>query len=99
MLSVCEHLMSCAGKTLFCYTQSDEISILLDPAETAFNGKTRKMNSVMAGEASAAFTAEIGQMAAFDCRVCPLPNVGRVGDYFRWRAEDAKRNALSAFVG
>ncbi len=36
-------------------------------------------------------------MAAFDCRIIPLPNEKLVIDYFRWRAEDANRNALNAY--
>ncbi|HYN87857.1 MAG TPA: hypothetical protein VER55_04980 [Ardenticatenaceae bacterium] len=35
-------------------------------------------------------------MAAFDCRISQLPTAGYVRDYFRWRAEDAHRNALNA---
>jgi tRNA(His) guanylyltransferase len=32
----------------------------------------------------------------FDCRISQLPSVELVVDYFRWRAEDAHRNALNA---
>ena len=32
----------------------------------------------------------------FDCRVSQLPSSGLVVDYFRWRNEDAHRNALNA---
>ncbi|QDU88993.1 tRNAHis guanylyltransferase [Pirellulimonas nuda] len=35
-------------------------------------------------------------MACFDCRVSQLPTRGDVVDYFRWRNEDAHRNALNA---
>ena len=35
-------------------------------------------------------------MAAFDCRISQLPNLELVVDYFRWRREDAHRNALNA---
>jgi tRNA(His) 5'-end guanylyltransferase len=32
----------------------------------------------------------------FDCRLVPLPSEEYVVDYFRWRSEDANRNALNA---
>src|SRR5262249_22476976 len=31
-----------------------------------------------------------------DCRISQLPNAELVRDYFRWRSEDAARNALNA---
>ena len=33
----------------------------------------------------------------FDCRISQLPNTNLVVDYFRWRNEDAARNAMSAY--
>jgi tRNA(His) 5'-end guanylyltransferase len=36
----------------------------------------------------------LGQPASFDCRVSQLPREQDVVDYFRWRNEDAARNAL-----
>ena len=38
----------------------------------------------------------LGAVATFDCRISQLPSVGHVVDYFRWRNEDAHRNALNA---
>ena len=38
----------------------------------------------------------LGKQAVFDCRMVPLPNRELVKDYFRWRQEDAHRNALNA---
>ncbi|RYD41821.1 MAG: hypothetical protein EOP85_12090 [Verrucomicrobiaceae bacterium] len=35
-------------------------------------------------------------MAVFDCRMIPLPSEVEVVEYFRWRAEDARRNCLNA---
>jgi tRNA(His) 5'-end guanylyltransferase len=78
------------------FTQSDEISLLMHRDEDAFGRKVRKFNSILAGEASAKFSLLLGDHAAFDCRVCQLPTDELVRDYFRWRNEDAHRNALSA---
>lgn len=76
--------------------QSDEISLLFHRDGSAFGRKARKLDSILAGEASAKFSLLLGDVAAFDCRLCELPNAALVRDYFRWRNEDAHRNALNA---
>lgn len=81
---------------IYGYTQSDEISLLLHPEEQTFARKLRKLNSVLAAEASAKLSLTLGSIAAFDCRISQLPTVDLVVDYFRWRQEDAHRNALNA---
>lgn len=96
MVETGRHLMDCGFKFLLCYSQSDEISLLFHPDENSFGRKLRKLNSVLAGEASAKFSLLLGDAASFDSRVSQLPRVGDVVDYFRWRNEDAHRNALSA---
>lgn len=95
MLDVAEGLMAEFG-AIYGYTQSDEISLLLPLNCDLFNRKLRKLNSVLAGYASARFSLGLGAMACFDCRICELPSARLVVDYFRWRNEDAHRNALSA---
>ncbi len=96
MIETVKHLMQCGFKVLYGYTQSDEISLLLDLNENTFERKERKINSVLAGEASAKFSLLLGDIGAFDCRICQLPNRQLVIDYFRWRNEDAHRNALNS---
>ncbi|MCB1050160.1 MAG: guanylyltransferase [Acidobacteria bacterium] len=96
MVETVKHLMNCGFKVGYGYTQSDEISLLFDQAESVFQRKERKWNSVLAGEASAKFSLLLGDLAAFDCRLLQLPNPKLVIDYFRWRNEDAHRNALNA---
>jgi tRNA(His) guanylyltransferase len=96
MVATTAHLMECGLRAVYGYTQSDEISILLHRDETSFGRKTRKLATILAGEASAAFALRLGAHAAFDARICELPDVATVRDYFRWRGEDAARNALSA---
>lgn len=97
MLHTCRHLMTCGFQVGLCYTQSDEISLLLDKGSRACQAKERKIVSLLAGEASSTFSLAIGHQASFDCRLCPLPAVEYVIDYFRWRSQDARRNALSAY--
>ncbi|MCL1983305.1 MAG: guanylyltransferase [Clostridiales bacterium] len=97
MIITVKHLMDCGFRTIYGYTESDEISLLFHRDETAFNRKVRKYNSILAGEASAAFTNALGTIAAFDCRLIPLPTLELVQDYFHWRQEDAHRNSLNAY--
>jgi tRNA(His) guanylyltransferase len=96
MVATLEHLVTSSGfSVLFGYTQSDEMSLLLRLDEALFGRKLRKLVSVLAGEASAKFSLAFGTVAAFDARISQLPNVEAVVDYFRWRHEDAHRNALN----
>jgi len=96
MIETVKHLMNSGFKVSYAYTQSDEISLLFDLNEDTFNRKIRKYNSVLAGEASAKFSLLLGDIGCFDCRISQLPTTNLVGDYFRWRQEDAHRNALNS---
>lgn len=91
-----QHLMDCGFRVIFGYTQSDEISLLFHLDEDGFSRKHRKLNSVLAGEASAKFSTLLGDVGVFDSRISELPTEKLVVDYFRWRNEDANRNALNA---
>jgi tRNA(His) 5'-end guanylyltransferase len=97
MLTTVEHLMNCGIDIIYGYTQSDEISLLFALDESSFNRKTRKLNSVLSGEASAKFSLLLGDIACFDCRISQLPNTTEVANYFRWRSEDAHRNSLNSY--
>ncbi len=96
MVETTIHLMHCGFKVIYAYNQSDEISLLFDLDINIYGRKMRKYNSVLAGEASAKFSMMLNQLAAFDCRISQLPTKKLVIDYFRWRNEDAHRNALNA---
>jgi tRNA(His) 5'-end guanylyltransferase len=80
----------------YAYTHSDEISLLFPQEFDLFNRKLRKLESVMAGKASATFSMALGSEGIFDCRICQLPSKEDVYDYFRWRNSDACRNALNS---
>ena len=98
MVGTVMHLMkNCGFNIVKGFTESDEISLLFAPDSTQFNRKVRKLNSILAGEASAYFSIELGLPACFDCRIIPLPDQERVDDYFSWRQEDANRNALNSW--
>ncbi|SMF68506.1 tRNA(His) guanylyltransferase Thg1 family protein [Pseudobacteriovorax antillogorgiicola] len=95
MIETIEHLMQCGFRVIFAYSQSDEINLLMHPQESSFSRKLRKYNSVLAAEASARFSLSFGHLATFDCRISQLPQVDDVIRYFRWRQDDAHRNALN----
>ncbi len=96
MVETVKQLMDCGFRVVYGFTESDEISLLFHPCENTFGRKTRKLNSILASTAGAAFSLQLGQVAALDCRIVPLPNTERVKDYFLWRQEDAHRNALNS---
>ena len=96
MVTTTEYLMNCGFRVIYGYTESDEISLLFHLDETSFGRKLRKFNSILAGEASAKFSTLVGDVASFDCRISQLPTLELVIDYFRWRSEDAHRNALNS---
>lgn len=96
MVATLEHLVTSSGfSVLFGYTQSDELSLLFRKDESLFGRKLRKFLSVLAGEASAKFSLSLGALGAFDARISQFPSEEDVVDYFRWRSEDAHRNALN----
>ena len=97
MVETAEWLMNCGFRVKFGYTESDEISLLFESDEQLFGRTLRKYKSVLAGEASAKFSLLLGNVATFDCRISQLPAAEFVVDYFRWRNEDAARNALNAY--
>ncbi len=95
MVATTEHVMTCGFRVIYGYTQSDEISLLFHPKEDAFGRKERKYNSILAGEASAKFSLLLNDLTCFDSRISQFPTLDLVIDYFRWRQEDAHRNALN----
>ena len=53
MVETVRHLMNCGFNIVYGYTQSDEISLLFHRDDNTFGRNTRKINSILAGEASA----------------------------------------------
>ncbi|MBR5687022.1 MAG: hypothetical protein IKX36_03590 [Prevotella sp.] len=96
MIDTTKHLMDCGFRMIYGYTQSDEISLLFHLKDSTFGRKERKLISILASEASVAFSMHTGRAAVFDNRLIPLPTAENVADYFRWRQEDAHRNSLNS---
>src|SRR5262245_51897842 len=74
MVTTTRHLMTCGFNVIYGCTHSDEISLLFHPSETSFGRKERKFLSILAGEASGAFSLALGDVACFDARIAQLPS-------------------------
>lgn len=82
----------------YAYTESDEISLLFRPSWNMYERRVEKIISLMASTATSIFVSTSGIRAQFDARVVVLPTHPVLVDYFRWREEDAARNALNTFA-
>ena len=49
MVETTASLMTCGFRVIYAFTESDEISLLFDPAEQLFGRKLRKYDSTLAG--------------------------------------------------
>ena len=81
----------------YVYTESDEISVLLDPSFAMFGRSVEKLVSLSAAVASATFTHAAGEPACFDSRLWLGNDTADVLDYFSWRQADAARCALNGW--
>ncbi|MFJ6673235.1 tRNA(His) guanylyltransferase Thg1 family protein [Actinosynnema sp. NPDC091369] len=81
----------------YAYTESDEISVVLDPRHDLFGRGVEKVVSISAGIASAAFTHAAGTPAHFDSRIWLGAGTADVIDYVSWRQADATRCALNGW--
>lgn len=96
MVTTAEALLTELGGR-YAYTESDEISVLLDPGHNLFNRSVEKLVSISAGIATAEFTHAAGVRAHFDSRLWVGAGVSDVVDYFSWRQSDASRCALNGW--
>lgn len=91
---------------LVAFTQSDEISLVLHSIRREspiyFNGKTHKINSVLASKCSVFFNKKLvdflpekaDTMPVFDCRCFNVPNLEEAYNALKWRQLDAVRNSI-----
>lgn len=101
MDAVAEALCAEITGSVFAYTQSDEISLLVtdfasEQTEPWFGGVTAKWLSVSASLATAVLNERRpGSRALFDARVFTIGDPVEVANYFLWRQRDAVRNSIS----
>jgi tRNA(His) 5'-end guanylyltransferase len=94
MVNLCEKIQT----TVFAYTQSDEISLLLHPyknlnSEPFFRNEVQKLCSISASVAAVTISMEYGKPCEFDSRCFVLPEA-EVANYFIWRQKDWYRNSV-----
>lgn len=99
MLATTKFLMTKSGyDVIAAYTQSDEISLVIKGGEKLpYQGKIRKLLSILAGMASAMFTKESGHIAVFDARYRTANTLEEIVDYVEWRSSDSIRNCLNNY--
>lgn len=100
-LHLCEEMQGAC----FAYTQSDEISIVLQDWENLttnawFGNNVQKIVSVSASITTAYFNAWYthprgNRLALFDARAFSIP-MDEVANYFVWRQNDCIRNSISS---
>lgn len=101
MDAVAEAVCAEISGTVFAYTQSDEISLLITDFATIqtqpwFGGVVAKQVSISAALATAVLNERRpGKRALFDSRVFTIADPVEVGNYFLWRQRDAVRNSIS----
>ena len=106
MSDTAAELVTSLQNAKFTYTQSDEISILLNDwsklkTDQWFDGNVQKMVSISAAMCTAFFNKKVidtitddGKLAFFDARVFNIP-MNEVANYFVWRQQDATRNSIN----
>ena len=101
MDAVAEALCAEITGSVFAYTQSDEISVLVtdfasEQTEPWFGGVVAKQVSISASLATAVLNERRpGARALFDSRVFTLSDPVEVANYFLWRQRDAVRNSIA----
>lgn len=101
MDAVAEALCAEITGSVFAYTQSDEISLLVtdfasEQTEPWFGGVVAKQVSISAALATAVLNERRPDgRALFDSRVFTLSDPVEVANYFLWRQRDAVRNSIA----
>lgn len=95
MLEMAEQIQGC----VFAYTQSDEISFLLQDFKTYqteawFGGNLQKIVSVSASMAGVKMSSKLEKEVYFDSRAFVVPNEVEAANYFIWRQQDFTRNSI-----
>lgn len=104
-IELAEHTQGC----ILAYTQSDEISLLLQQdgtinTQAAFGGVLQKITTLLASQASVLFNEQMETMSPLGRRFDPLPTFDArawvmpwddVPNYFLWRYKDWRRNSVN----
>ena len=94
------HHLLCSGfRIQYAYVHGDEISLLLDRAETLTQRRRTRLASLLASAASVAFVRAFPRAVVFHAVMSELPTDEHVIDYFMWQRKVATRNFLSRSLG
>jgi tRNA(His) 5'-end guanylyltransferase len=90
---------------VYCYTGSDEISLILPPNWSMFDRRLEKIVSISASIASSSFTLAsafkhkfIKVPSQFDSRAVALSSIDEVIQYYLWRIVDVRRCAIHTAI-
>jgi len=98
MDKVAESLMQEISEAIYCYCQSDEISILMPMESQFFGRRVEKLCSVAAATATLSFYRQLEIKGIFDARVLHLPTAEDALAMLAERQSDARKNSLSMLV-
>lgn len=102
MIDTAKHVLR-ETQAIIGYTQSDEISLVLDStSDMMFDGRIQKLSSVCAAICTQIFNEKLGEAIpekkgtrpVFDCRVWNVPNKTEAANALLWRERDATKNSL-----
>ena len=96
MIETAKHVMRCGFPYRLCLCPERRDFSTVRCLDATFDRRYSKLISILAGEASAALSLELGTPATFDCRLLELRDLSEVQAYFTWRQRDAERNCLNA---
>lgn len=82
----------------YCYTGSDEISLILPPKWSMFDRRISKITSISSSIATSTFTLAFNKRAQFDSRVVAFPSIDEVVQYCSWRIADVRRCAMHTLL-
>ena len=94
MVATGKRLMTCGFRSIYGYGEEYVLSLLFARDDDSFQRKTRKWLTILAGEASATCTHVMKTPVSFDARLCIFADVADIIDYFRWRQEVYRSEAL-----
>lgn len=90
-----KNLMMSGFRVNYAYVHGDEISILLDPLESANQRKRSRMITLLASYATAYFNLVSDSKVVFHAKLSELPTRTHVVDYFIWQRKASARNFLT----
>ena len=99
LIDTARYVMCSGFKTRYAFVHGDEISVLLDPAESANQRRRSKLVSLLASVGSVGFQKEFGRPAIFHSKLSELPTLNHVADYFLWQRKVAARNFYARTLG